>query len=88
MTTSPRIYEKDELRVVVNEKFIYCSEVYALWKNGAALVDTKYYSSDEPIKMKKKKKGKKEEKNYKLVRFLTLEFAPEEYLINNKFKLV
>lgn len=88
MTTLPRIYEKDELRVVVNEKFIYCSEVYMLWKNGASLIETKYYSSDEPIKMKKKKKDKKQIKNYQLVRFLTLEFAPEEYLINNKFKLV
>ena len=86
MTTLPRIYEKDELRVVVNEKFIYCSEVYMLWKNGASLIETKYYSSDEPIKIKKKKK--KQDKNYKLVQFLTLEFAPEEYLINNKFKLV
>ena len=51
-------------------------------------IETKYYSSDEPIKMKKKKKDKKQNKNYQLVRFLTLEFAPEEYLINNKFKLV
>lgn len=84
--TSPKIYENNELRVVVNDKFIYCSEVYMIWKNGAALVETKYYSSDEPIKIKKKKK--KQEKNYKLVQFLTLEFAPEEYLINNKFKLV
>ena len=82
--TSPKIYENDELRVVVNDKFIYCSEVYMIWKNGAALVETKYYSSDEPIKIKKKKK--KQERN--LVQFLTLEFAPEEYLINNKFKLV
>jgi hypothetical protein len=82
--TSPKIYENNELRVVVNDKFIYCSEVYMIWKNGAALVDTKYYSSNEPIKIKKKKK--KQERN--LVQFLTLEFAPEEYLINNKFKLV
>lgn len=81
---SPKIYENNELRVVVNDKFIYCSEVYMIWKNGAALVDTKYYSSNEPIKIKKKKK--KQERN--LVQFLTLEFAPEEYLINNKFKLV
>lgn len=84
--TSPKIYENDELRVIVNDKFIYCCEVYLLWKNGASLVETKYYSSQEPIKIKKKKKGK--QKDNKLVKFITLEFAPEEYLINNKFKLV
>ena len=86
--TSPKIYENDELRVVVNDKFIYCCEVYLIWKNGASLVDTKYFSSDSPIKIKKKKKGKQKEEKYKLVKFMTLEFAPEEYLINNKFKLV
>lgn len=86
--TSPKIYENDELRVVVNDKFIYCCEVYLVWKNGASLVDTKYYSSQEPIKFKKKKKDKQKNEKYKLVKFVTLEFAPEEYLINNKFKLV
>ena len=85
--TSPKIYESKEQRVVVNDKFIYCSEVYMIWKNGASLIETKYYSSDEPIKIKKKNL-KTKKKNYSLVRFFTLEFAPEEYLINNKFKLV
>lgn len=85
--TSPKIYENNELRVVVNDKFIYCCEVYLIWKNGASLVDTKYFSSDSPIKIKKKK-GKQKVEKYKLVKFMTLEFAPEEYLINNKFKLV
>lgn len=85
--TSPKIYENSDLRVVVNEKFIYCCEVYLIWDKGASLVETKYYSSKEPIKFKKKKKNK-QSKKYKLVKFFTLEFAPEEYLINNKFKLV
>lgn len=85
--TSPKIYENNELRVVVNDKFIYCCEVYLIWKNGASLVETKYFSSDFPIKIKKKK-GKQKVEKYKLVKFMTLEFAPEEYLINNKFKLV
>ena len=28
----PKIYEKDNQRVVVHDTFIYCSEIYMLWK--------------------------------------------------------
>jgi hypothetical protein len=58
-----------------------------IWKNGASLVEEKYYSSDKPISLKKKDK-KKVMKNYILQTFLDLEFAPENYLINNDYKIV
>jgi len=58
-----------------------------IWKNGASLVEEKYYSSNKPISLKKKDK-KKVMKNYILQTFLDLEFAPENYLINNDYKIV
>jgi hypothetical protein len=86
--SAPKVYEnKDGLRVVTNDNFIYCSEIYQLWKGGAALLKTEYFSSSKPIKIKNKNL-KIKKKGYTLFRFMTLEFAPEEYLINNKFKLV
>lgn len=56
-----------------------------LWKNGASLIDEKYYSSNKPISLKKKNLKKK---GYTLVRFFDLEYAPESYLINNGYKVI
>ena len=66
------IYEKNNERIIVNDKFIYCSSVYALWKGGASLIEEKYYSSNKPISLKKKDL-KKKMKGYNLVRFFELE---------------
>ena len=81
------IYEKGNEKITVNDKFIYCSSVYMLWKGGASLVEEKYYSSNKPISLKKKDM-KKKEKGYTLIRFFDLEYAPENYLINNNYKIV
>ena len=81
------IYEKNNERIIVNDKFIYCSSVYELWKGGASLIEEKYYSSDKPISLKKKDM-KKKGKSYTLIRFFDLEYAPENYLINNNYKIV
>ena len=81
------IYEKGNERIIVNDKFIYCSSVYALWKGGAFLIEEKYYSSNKPISLKKKDM-KKKGKSYTLIRFFDLEYAPENYLINNNYKIV
>lgn len=81
------IYEKGNERIIVNDKFIYCSSVYALWKGGASLIEEKYYSSNKPISLKKKDM-KKKGKSYTLIRFFDLEYAPENYLINNNYKIV
>lgn len=89
MSTSVVLYENNGNVIQVNDKFIYEDSIYKVFKEGIALFDTKYYTSNKPIKLKKKdlttkKKGKTEY----LVRFFTLEFAPEEYLINNGFKKI
>ena len=85
--TSQKIYEKKKQKVGVYNKFIYCSSVYKIWDWGASLIEEKYYSSDKPITLKKKD-IKIKKKNYIIFRFLTLEFATENYLINNGFKLI
>ena len=38
---SPMIYEKGNEKITVNDKFIYCSSVYMLWKGGASLIEEK-----------------------------------------------
>lgn len=79
------IYEKSGIAVKVADKFIYSSQVYLIWKNGASLWEDKWYSSDNPIKIKKKDL-KLKKKNYTLHRFFQLECAPEEYLINQGYE--
>lgn len=87
MMTSQKIYEKDRIAIRVHDKFIYLCEVYRMWSNGFALEDSKYYASSKPLVLKKKDLVLKK-KEYTLRRFFDLEFAPEEYLINNGFKLL
>lgn len=82
-----KIYEKNNVQVGVNDKFIYNSTIYMFWKNGASLLDETYYSSNRPILLKKKDlKSKK--KGYFLYRFFNLEFAPEQWLQKNGYKLI
>lgn len=86
MTTSAVLYEKANEIVQVNDKFIYEDSIYKVFGEGIALWDEKYYSVNKPLKLKKKDfiNRKKKDKEY-LVRFLTLEFAPEKWLINNGY---
>lgn len=87
MIISQKAYEKDKNIVYVNDKFVYHDEIYLIWSWGASLLDEKYYSSSKPITLKKKDQ-KLKKKNSIIYRFLTLEFAPEEYLINNGYKII
>lgn len=87
MQNLQKVYEKNNIAVKVHTKFIYHSEIYKLWKGGASLLEDKYYSSSNPIKLKKKDL-KSKRKDYILYRFFNLEFAPEEYLINNGYKIL
>lgn len=82
---SPKVYIKDRSEVVVAPKFVYCISTYKFWKQGACLMDEKYYANQQPFDLKKiptilKKKG------YTIQRFIKLESAPEEYLINKGYK--
>jgi len=87
MTTLQRIYEKDNVAIRTHDKFIYSSIIYKFWNGGTSLVEEKYYSSDKPIIIKKKDLRLKR-KGYFLYRFFHLEYAPEDYLIRNGYKLI
>ena len=58
--------------------------IYKIWKDGFSLFDQKYYSCDHPLKLKKKDLLKRSD--YLLRRFFDLEFAPEDYLLDNGYK--
>ena len=79
-----KIYLKNDEVVAVADKFIYHVETYVAWKNGIALYDEKWYSSNEPLKFKKKDNLLKR-KTYKLIRYVTLDYAPQSYLERNGY---
>jgi hypothetical protein len=56
-----------------------------MWRRGASLIDEKYYTSNKPLNIKKIPKLLKK-KDYVIQRFINLEGAPEEYLINEGYK--
>ena len=82
-----KIYVKNNKYVQVSPKFRYCSSIYKIWKKGAYLITEKFYISTTPIKLKNIVNNYKK-KNYQIHRFIELESAPEEYLINQGYKLV
>ena len=79
-----KTYIKNDEVVGVAETFIYHIETYVAWKNGVALYDNKWYSSKEPLKFKKKDNILKR-KTYKLFRLISMDYAPESYLIRNGY---
>lgn len=79
-----KTYIKNDEVVGTHEKFIYNVEIYVVWKNGISLYDEKNYACDKPLKFKKKDNLLKRKK-YKLVRYITLTFAPQHYLENNGY---
>lgn len=82
-----KIYEKDKQIVHTHDKFIYCNSIYQIWSWGAALMEEKYFSSIKPITIKKKNLSVKK-KNYSLRRFFELQFAPEEWLLQQGYNLI
>lgn len=80
-----KIYTKNRHSVIVSTKFVYCFTTYKMWKRGASLIDEKYYTSNKPLNIKKIPKLLKK-KDYVIQRFINLEGAPEEYLINEGYK--
>lgn len=84
--SSSIIYIKDKQEVRVSSKFIYCISVYKIWKNGASLIDEKYYACNNPLLLSKIYRIAKK-KDYTLQRFVDLEGAPEDYLINKGYKI-
>lgn len=63
----------------LSNKFIYLDEIYYKFKEGISLYDTKYYTSNKPIKLKKKDLiTKKKNSTEYFVRFFTLIQSPNE----------
>jgi hypothetical protein len=79
-----KTYTKNDETIGVANKFIYHIETYVAWKNGVALYEEKWYASNNPIKFKKKDNLLKRKK-YKLFRLVSLDYAPESYLIRNGY---
>jgi hypothetical protein len=83
--SSWKIYIKNRHSVVVSPKFVYCFTTYKMWRYGASLMDETYYTSNKPLNISKIPKLLKK-KDYVIQRFINLEGAPEEYLINEGYK--
>lgn len=80
-----KIYVKDGHEIGVASTFIYSSTIYKIWKNGAELVEEKFYSCNRPLNLDKIKVVRK--KGYILQQCFELESAPEYYLINKGYKI-
>lgn len=83
--TSQIVYVKDRHEVYVSDKYVYHSSVHKMWKMGAQFLDDRYYISNSPLNLKKVPKVLKK-KDYSIYRFITLESAPENYLIKQGYK--
>ena len=84
--SSQTVFVKGDHELRVSQRFIYNIDVYKIWKNGACLLSSNYYACPQPLDSKKipttvKKKG------YIIQRFVELEGAPKDYLINKGYKL-
>lgn len=89
MKISPVLYEKEGQIVQVNDKFIYEDSIYQVFKGGIALYEEKHYASSKPIKLKKKDlTNRKKKSDTYLVRYFTLEFAPEDWLQKEGFTII
>ena len=80
------IFVKGDHELRISQRFVYSIDVYRIWKKGACLLSSNYYASPQPLDSKKiptiiKKKG------YIIQRFIQLEGAPKDYLINKGYKL-
>lgn len=82
-----RCFKKDDKIVGVGDKFIYLIEVYDVFPDGLALNMERHVSIDRPLNITKKllsTKKRKDQKEWQR-RYITLEFAPEEYLRKNGY---
>ena len=84
--SSQTVFVKGDHELRVSQRFVYSIDVYRIWKKGACLLSSNYYASPKPLDSKKipiivRKKG------YVIQRFIELEGAPKDYLINKGYKL-
>lgn len=81
-----KIYVKNREEIFVFPKFVYCSTIYKMWRFGASLLNEQYYTCDRPLDLNKIT-SKIKKKDYVIQKFIKLEGAPENYLINNGYRL-
>ena len=49
------IYVKNNHEIKVATKFVYQIEVYRIWKRGAYILDDKFYKTNKPLIVKKRR---------------------------------
>lgn len=81
----PKVYVKDKDEVTTSSKFVYSISVYKFWKQGVSLLDDRHYICNTPLDLKQIPTLLKK-KDYSIRRFITLEGAPEDYLIQKGYK--
>lgn len=82
---SKKLKTKSKEQLDVSDKYVYRETIYQMYKNGFSLFREKLISSEVPLKKLSKDQFMKVYKNYKLMRCLDLEAAPENYLIQNGY---
>ena len=80
--TIPVSYHFGEDRVEPMPYFLYEVSIYKIAKNMAGLLDSKYFKSDNLLKIKNEVTCKKF-KDYKIVRYINLLGAPMEFIEEN-----
>lgn len=83
--TLSKIYIKGKHEVTTASKFIYQTTIYKIWKLGCSLLSEQYYALPRPLDLKSIP-SQVRAKDYILQRYITLEGAPETYLIQHGYK--
>lgn len=83
--SSLEIYYKGDQFLRVSPKFVYNESVYKIWDRGAVLLKETYYVSKAPMNLKRVQTSIIKE-GFRIQRFIELESAPKEYLINKGYK--
>jgi hypothetical protein len=79
------VYSYKQYRLTECSKFLYEVSLYKIWKDRSESIDSQFYASEVPLKVKEATFVKM--KDYTLARFVTWLGAPADYLKNN-FKLI
>ena len=84
--TIPVSYHFGEDRVEPMPYFLYEVSIYKIAKDMACLLDSKYFKSDNLLKIKNEVTHKKF-KDYQIVRYINLLGAPMEFIEENNLQI-
>lgn len=85
MMTLSKVYIKGKHEVTTSSKFIYQVTIYKIWKLGCSLLSERYYALPRLLDLKNLP-SQVQANGYILQRYITLEGAPETYLIQHGYK--